>query len=80
MADAIDPIVAEVRRTKETADRLANGDSPKGDADEVRVLAGLVHQVAEQVERLAEAVTGREPRATGHDGPQEGAPPARTVP
>ena len=77
VAEGIDSIVAEVRKTKETADRMANGDSPKGDADEVRVLAGLVHQVAEQVERLAEAVIGNEPRATGHDDPRESGTAAR---
>ena len=79
VAEGIDSIVAEVRKTKETADRMANGDSPKGDADEVRVLAGLVHQVAEQVERLAEAVIGNEPRATGHDDPRESGAAARSA-
>ena len=79
MAEGIDTIVAEVRKTKETADRMANGESPKGDADEVRVLAGLVHQVAEQVERRAEAVIGNEPRATGHDDPRESGAAARSA-
>ena len=43
---------AEARKTKETAERLANGEYPE-DADHIRVLAGMIHQLAEQVERLA---------------------------
>jgi hypothetical protein len=43
---------AEARKTKETAGRLANGDYPEG-ADHIRVLAGMIGQLAEQVERLA---------------------------
>jgi hypothetical protein len=43
---------AEARKTKETAERLANGDYPEG-ADHIRVLAGMISQLAEQVERLA---------------------------
>lgn len=42
----------EATKIKETAERLANGDSPEG-ADHIRVLAGMIHQLAEQVERLA---------------------------
>jgi hypothetical protein len=49
------------------ADRIANGDSPKTGADDLRVLAGLVHQIAEQVERLAELVRSGSPQATGHN-------------
>lgn len=67
--DGFQLILAEVRKTKETADRMANGESPKPGADEVRVLAGMVHQVAEQVERLAELVESGRPKATGHDDP-----------
>ena len=52
MSDQFEGIRAEAKKTKETAERLANGDSPDG-ADHIRVLAGLIHQVAEQVERLA---------------------------
>jgi hypothetical protein len=55
--------LAEVASVKETAERLANGETPE-EADQVRVLAGLVHQLAEQVEKLE--------RARGGD---EGAPP-----
>jgi hypothetical protein len=61
-----DLIVSEVRKAKEVADRIANGDSPKTGADDLRVLAGLVHQIAEQVERLAELVRSGSPQATGH--------------
>ena len=63
-------ILAEIRTTTETADRMANGESPKPGADETRVLAGMVHQVAEQVERLAELVESGTPSATGHDDPE----------
>jgi hypothetical protein len=54
-------IAAEARKTKETAERMANGDGPPREADDIRVLAGMVHQLAEQVERLANLVTGDEP-------------------
>ena len=64
--EGLERILAELRSTKETADRIANGDSPKEGADDVRVLAGLVHQIAEQVERLGELVRTGAPKATGH--------------
>ena len=44
--------VDEVRKTKETAARLANGEYPE-DADHIRVLAGMIQKLAEQIERLA---------------------------
>ena len=47
-------VATEAAKTKETADRLANGDYPE-DADHVRVLAGMVKQLADQMERLASA-------------------------
>jgi hypothetical protein len=43
----------EIRKVKETAERMAKGDYP-GEADQVRALAGLVHQLAEQTERLVD--------------------------
>ena len=52
MQDQYQGIRAEARKTKETAERLANGDYPAS-ADHVRVLAGMISQLAEQVERLA---------------------------
>ena len=58
--DGVNAIVVEARKTKETAERMANGEGPPGEADEIRVLAGMVHQVAEQVERLASVVSGDE--------------------
>jgi hypothetical protein len=58
--NGVDAIVAEARKTKETAERMANGEGPPGEADDIRVLAGMVHQVAEQVERLAIVVRGGE--------------------
>jgi hypothetical protein len=48
--------VAEARKTKETASRLANGEYPE-DVDHIRVLAGLIQQLAGQVERLAAGST-----------------------
>jgi hypothetical protein len=51
-------IRSEARKTKETAEKMANGDSPS-QADDIRVLAGMVHQLAEQVERLAGVVDSR---------------------
>ena len=60
MTDGVEAIVAEARKTKETAERMANGEGPPGEADDIRVLAGMVHQVAEQVERLARVVAGGE--------------------
>jgi hypothetical protein len=47
-----DAIRAEAAKTKETAERLANGEYPE-EADHTRVLAGLIKQVAEQIEKLA---------------------------
>lgn len=49
--DPSEAALAEVRKVKETAERLANGETPD-EADQTRVLAGLVFQLAEQVERL----------------------------
>jgi hypothetical protein len=66
-----DLIVAESRKAKETANRIANGESPKSGAEDVRVLAGLVHQIAEQVERLAEMVRTGTPQAEGHTSAEE---------
>lgn len=71
--DGLEVILAELRKTKETADRIANGESPKPGADDVRVIAGLVHQVAEQVERLAALIETGTPTATGHDEPSSAA-------
>ena len=65
----VNAIVAEARKTKETAERMANGEGPPGEADDIRVLAGMVHQVAEQVERLASVVRGDE-APLAHKGDQ----------
>jgi cytochrome c556 len=54
--DEREAILAEVRKTRETAERMANGEGPPSEADDIRVLAGMVHQVAEQVERLVQLV------------------------
>jgi len=57
-------IAAEAAKTRDTADRLANGNFPE-DADHVRVLAGLIKQLAEQIQRLAD--TGGALDTTEHD-------------
>lgn len=44
--------IDEVRKRRDTAARLANGESTE-DADHIRVLAGMIQKLAEQVERLA---------------------------
>lgn len=67
-------IQAEAKKTKETAERLANGDYPDG-ADHIRVLAGMISQLAEQIERLASpgSVTSDERGKDRHadpDGPE----------
>jgi hypothetical protein len=66
--DGADAILVEARKTKETAERMANGDGPPGEADDIRVLAGMVHQVAEQVERLASIVRDDTAPLAGSDG------------
>lgn len=55
--EGADAILVEARKTEETAERMANGEGPPREADDVRVLAGMVHQVAEQVERFAGIVS-----------------------
>jgi DNA-binding MarR family transcriptional regulator len=55
--DEIQAILAEAETTTDTADKLANGDYPE-EADHTRVLAGLIKQTSEQVERLARAMQG----------------------
>lgn len=49
----LDAVRLEIRKVKETAERMANGDYPD-EADHLRSIAGLVHQLAEQTERLIE--------------------------
>jgi hypothetical protein len=66
--DVADAIVAEARKTKETAERMANGESPPSEADDIRVLAGLVQHVAEQVERLATLVGSERAPLAGPEG------------
>jgi hypothetical protein len=71
--EGLEVILAEVRNAKETAERIANGESPKEGADELRVVAGLVHQIAEQVERLGALIDTGRPKAEGHDEPSSAA-------
>lgn len=74
---------AEAKKIKETAERLANGDYPE-DADHIRVLAGMIHQLAEQVERLASdpgptdpLQAGTMPSSQTEEGPDEDLTPER---
>ena len=54
-------VVEEVRKTKETAAKLANGDYPQN-ADHVRVLAGMIQKMSKVIERRNCAVCGSEKR------------------
>ena len=47
----VEAALLQVAKLKETDERVANGDSLT-EADQTRVVAGLVHQLAEQTERL----------------------------
>ena len=65
--------ITEVRKVRETADKLAGGDYP-GEADHTRVLAGMIRQLAEQIERLAgdtdrASARGSKPAAARGTGP-----------
>lgn len=70
--------LTEVAKVRETAERLANGDFPE-QADHIRVLAGLIGQLAEQVERLgpegegsaASVATAEEEDITPESAPAE---------
>jgi len=64
----VEAALVEVAKVKETAERVANGDS-SADADQIRVVAGLVHQLAEQTERLFASV--RAPAAGGSRDEEE---------
>ena len=62
-----------VAKIRETAERVANGESI-GNEDPVRVLAGLVRQLAEEVERGSASSPYHGPIA-----PLDGAPEDRPV-
>jgi hypothetical protein len=59
---------AALASVRETAKRLADGESD-GNGDPIRVLAGLVQQLATEVERYARNLPDHGPTA-----PLEGAP------
>lgn len=65
MSDEIDAIMTEVTKIRETADRMANGEHPD-EADEVRLLAGMVRQLADQFQRLGN-LSGASPQASAAD-------------
>jgi len=60
--------LTEVAKVKETAERLAKGEAASG-ADQIRVLAGLIHQLAEQVERIID-IGAMTPMGTGPHSPR----------
>jgi hypothetical protein len=60
--------LAEVTKVKETAERLANGEAA-AEADQIRVLAGLIHQLAAQVERMIDIGT-MTPMGSGPSSPR----------
>ena len=62
-----------VAKIRQTAERVANGESI-GNEDPVRVLAGLVRQLAEEVERDSASSPDHGPIA-----PLDGAPEDRPV-
>lgn len=47
----VEAALREIATVKETAGRVANGQTG-GEAEQIRVLAGLIHHLAEQTERL----------------------------
>lgn len=61
----VDSALVQIGKVKETAEHLAKDDSPPG-ADQFRVIAGLVHQLAEHVERVVAA--GGQPPIPGREG------------
>jgi hypothetical protein len=54
-----DATAAEAAKTRETANRMAEREPSEDLGKEVRQLAGMVQQLAEQVERLALAIGNR---------------------
>jgi hypothetical protein len=66
-------VIEEVRKTRDTAARLANGEATD-DADHVRVLAGMIQKLAEQVGRLAGDGQAASPASAGGDSQVDEAP------
>ena len=61
----VDAALVEIAKVKETAEHMAKDDSPSG-ADQFRVIAGLVHQLAEHMERIVAA--SAQPPIPGPEG------------
>lgn len=61
--DDVRAVLAEVVATRDTADRTAREGVP-ATADTTSVLAGLISQLAGQVERLARLLGPAEPRGS----------------
>jgi hypothetical protein len=64
----LDAVRLEVRKVKETAERMAHGDYPD-EADHLRSIAGLVSHLADQTERLIEPM--RAPIGENVDDPHD---------
>ena len=65
----IDEALLQIGKVRETAEHLAKDDQPDG-ADRFRMLAGLIHQLAEQMERVVASVRPPIPGVEGY--PEEG--------
>ena len=65
----LDAARAQIAKVKDTAEHMAKDDAPPG-ADGFRVIAGLVHQLAEQMERVVASV---QPPIPGREGYPEDA-------
>jgi hypothetical protein len=62
--------LTEIAKVRITADKLAKGESVEG-GDTERVLAGLVAQLAAQVERLSGSQPARDPAADANVTPSK---------
>ena len=72
----VDAALAEIAKVKATAEHLATGDASP-DGDPMRELAGLVHELAEQVERVVATVHAPIPGRGGY--PEEDGPGSNAV-
>ena len=61
----VDAALAEIAKVRETAEHLATDDAASG-ADQFRVIAGLVHQLAKQMERVVATVRPPIPGPAGY--------------
>jgi len=69
----VDAALVQIVRVRETAGRLAKDGAPQ-DADPFALLAGLIHQLAEQMEHVVATVRPPIPGADGYPEEPSGAP------